>query len=360
LSHSRERKEKICLNCNADLHGRFCHVCGQENLEPKESVWGLISHFFYDITHFDGKFFSTLKHLVAKPGFLSKEYLRGRRASYLNPIKMYVFTSAIFFIIFYSMFSVDNLDINLKNKEKFADSALIKLANAKEVALRSATNKEDSASILDGFSFVDKIPVVDVDSAGSSKRKATFSFSRSSYKNLKEYDSIQNSRPLDERDGWLKRKVELRRLEITNKYRDNDMQFLKDVLNSFIHSFPSLLFVSLPLYAFFLKLLYIRRRQFYYVHHGIFLIHLYIFTFIVLLVLFALIKLNDVSDSGWIYVVQVGLILYGIYYTLKAMRNFYGQGWFKTFVKFLLLNFLAFISLIVLFSLFFVLTVFRV
>jgi hypothetical protein len=275
---------------------------------------------------------------------------------------MYVFTSAFFFIIFYSMFSVDSLDISLKDKEKFSDSALVKLANAKEVALRSATNKEDSASILDGFSYVDRIPVVGehVDSTDNSKRKGTFSFSRSSYKNLKEYDSIQNSLPLDERDGWLKRKGEVRRLEITNKYGDNDMQFLKDVLNSFIHSFPYLLFVSLPLYAFFLKLIYIRRKQFYYVHHGIFLIHLYIFTFIVLLVLFALIKLNDVTDSGWIYFVQVLLMLYGIYYALKAMRNFYGQGWFKTFVKFMLLNFLAFISLIILFSLFFVLSVFRV
>ena len=98
---AQERKEKICLNCTADLQGRYCHICGQENTEPKESVWGLITHFFYDITHFDGKFFSTLKYLAFKPGFLSAEYVKGRRASYLNPIRMYVFTSAIFFIIFF-------------------------------------------------------------------------------------------------------------------------------------------------------------------------------------------------------------------------------------------------------------------
>ncbi|HEX4852390.1 MAG TPA: DUF3667 domain-containing protein, partial [Puia sp.] len=92
MSHSKERSEKICLNCNATIYGRYCHVCGQQNIEPKQSVWHLITHFFYDITHFDGKFFVTLKDLLIKPGFLSREYMIGRRMSYLDPIRMYIFT----------------------------------------------------------------------------------------------------------------------------------------------------------------------------------------------------------------------------------------------------------------------------
>ena len=100
VSNHQERKEKNCLNCNAEVAGRFCQICGQENIEPKESFWALATHFLHDMTHFDGKFFSTLKFLLFKPGFLSKEYLKGRRTSYLHPIRMYVFTSAIFFLIF--------------------------------------------------------------------------------------------------------------------------------------------------------------------------------------------------------------------------------------------------------------------
>ena len=103
MSHLHERKEKICLNCKSVIYGRFCHVCGQENIEPKETFWGLLTHFVYDVTHFDGKFFDTTKYLLFRPGFLALEYLRGRRASYLNPIRMYVFTSAFFFIIFSSL-----------------------------------------------------------------------------------------------------------------------------------------------------------------------------------------------------------------------------------------------------------------
>ena len=102
MSHAPERLEKNCLNCGATVMGRYCHVCGQENVKPKESFWHLVTHFFNDVTHFDGKFFTTLKDLLLKPGFLSKEYMIGRRNSYLNPVRMYVFTSAIFFLLFFT------------------------------------------------------------------------------------------------------------------------------------------------------------------------------------------------------------------------------------------------------------------
>src|ERR1700677_3903986 len=114
MSHLKERKEKNCLNCQATLYGRYCHVCGQENMEPKETVWHLVQNLFNDITHFDGKFFATVKYLLRKPGVLSSEYRAGRRASYLHPIRMYVFTSAFFFIILYSISKPEEI---FKHKE---------------------------------------------------------------------------------------------------------------------------------------------------------------------------------------------------------------------------------------------------
>lgn len=108
MSHPAQRKEKNCLNCGTTVIGRYCHHCGQENVEPKESVWQLLLHFFNDITHFDGKFFSTLKELLFKPGFLSTQYMIGRRATYLNPIRMYLFTSFIFFLLFFHPYLLIN------------------------------------------------------------------------------------------------------------------------------------------------------------------------------------------------------------------------------------------------------------
>lgn len=364
MSHSKERKEKICLNCNAEVFGRFCHACGQENVEPKETVWGLVSHFFYDITHFDGRFFHTLGYLVRKPGFLSKEYIRGRRASYLNPIRMYVFSSALFFIIFFSMYDVRSWKMGTSEKDVTGqDSA--GLMQAKALELLDADNREDSARIEYYYNTLagGNAPLIKVlrDSVESQKKKGwRVAFSDVEYETREQYDSAQKSKPPELRDGWLTRKLNYRFLDISRRYEGTGNLIVRDLLDKFLHTFPYLLFVSLPLYALYLRLLYIRRKQFYYVDHGMFLIHLYIFTFIVLLVFFALSKLSNIDGFRWVWALQTILLIYGVLYTLKAMRNFYGQGWGRTILKFILLNMLAFFTLIFLFSIFFIFAAFRI
>lgn len=363
MSHSRERKEKICLNCNAELHGRYCHLCGQENVEPKESAWAVIKHFFYDITHFDSKFFNTVKYLIGRPGLLPKEYMIGRRASYLNPIKMYVFTSAVFFIIFFSLFTADRLGLKKADFGKAVNSLNISLAAAKKIALDSARTREDSIDVERTFERVGVPAASKVKFNNPKNKNITVSLMNSPYKTRREYDSVQKILPLSKKDGWFKRKVHYRSIELNNRVKEDLGALLQDGIDQFIHLFPYLLFVSLPLYALFLKLLYIRRKQFYYVNHGIFLIHLYIFTFLWLLVFIGLFELNKTINSGgigWIAFLQAALVVYGIYYAFRAMHKFYGQGVGKTFVKFILLNILAFMSLLMLFILFFILTVFKV
>lgn len=105
------------MNCNAEVHGKYCHVCGQENLEPTESLWHLITHFFNDITHFDGKFFSTLGLLLTRPGFLPAEYKMGRRNSYLNPVRMYIFSSFLFFLLFFTVLTPKGDSIELSDSD---------------------------------------------------------------------------------------------------------------------------------------------------------------------------------------------------------------------------------------------------
>lgn len=360
MSHAPERKEKDCLNCGAVIYGRFCHVCGQENVVPKESFGKLVIHFFYDITHFDSKFFETVKDLFFKPGFLSKEYLLGRRASYLHPIRMYVFTSALFFIIFFSLFSADKMTMRTGMKLDKTDSAEI-LTDSKREALKKAKTKIDSIEVEAYYGAMNQAQKeAAMQAVFEEGLNVKSNLTGAPYSTKTQYDSVQKALPANERDGWFKRLAMYRRIELTNKYKNQEQLLLKDLLDRFIHTFPYLLFVSLPLYALFLNVLYMRRKQFYYVDHGIFLVHLYIFTFIILLVFFALGKFENFSDWDWITYVQWAVILYGIFYTIKAMHNFYRQRWGGTIVKFILLNIMAGISLIILFLLFFILTVFRI
>ncbi|MBC8035015.1 MAG: DUF3667 domain-containing protein [Chitinophagaceae bacterium] len=322
MSHSKERKEKICLNCNTALSGRYCHVCGQENIEPKESVWGIIHHFFSDITHFDGKFFSTSRYLITKPGFLPLEYRKGRRATYLHPIRMYVFSSAVFFFIFYTVFNINQKDFNFKVNGNIPSSIL----------KDSVSNSSKPVVIISG----------------------------PSYKSIKDYDSVQQTLPSDQRDGSFKRMLQKKGIEINAKHNTSKGEFWKKVLDKLVHTFPYLLFVSLPLYALILKLIYIRRRQFYYVDHGIFLIYLYIFTFILMLLFFTVDGLKEATGWRWLGFLEFIFFLYGVYYAYKSMRIFYAQSSGKTLVKFILLNILAGISLIILFTVFLVFSLFRI
>ena len=371
MSHSKERHEKICLNCNAELHGRYCHVCGQENIEPKETVWGLVSHFFYDITHFDGKFFSTTRYLITRPGFLPKEYLEGRRARYLHPIRMYVFSSALFFLCLYSVFHFHGsgeAGENKKDKMGFV-AAIPDSIRAK--ALVDAKTAADTAAVLKALDLArpymrltekaTRLGTTPLYTKKVGKEKVNINLANinSQYTSIKEYDSLQNTLPKNMRDGWILRQSNHRSIELTNRYKGDQQAMWRDLLEKFVHTFPYLLFISLPLYAFYLRLLYIRRKQFLYVTHGIFLIYLYIFTFIDLLVYFGLNQIHESMNWDWVGWIEAVVLLYGVWYAYKAMRKFYGQGTGKTMLKFIILNTCAFWSIIILFVAFFLFAVFK-
>jgi hypothetical protein len=338
VSHQKERSEKICLNCGTEVAGRFCQVCGQENVEPKETFWHLVTHFFNDITHFDGKFFTTVGLLVRRPGFLSKEYMVGRRMRYLNPIRMYVFTSFVFFLIFFNVVNVRNMDLGM-NDPVSTDSS-------------SSTAAKVTDSIWNDL---------ERDSVINRNRVKIGGIEASDYKSREEYDSIQASLPKDKRDGWLKTRMTYRSIKMNQRYNGNSGEMVRVLLDKFFHTFPYLLFVSLPLFALYLKLLYWgRRKEYYFTDHGIFLVHLYIFTFLYLLLLLGLIKLSGYTDWGifdWIITI---FLIYGIYHAYKSMKNFYGQGRRKTLLKFFVFNIVCFFSLILLFMVFLTLTFFQV
>ncbi len=346
MSHRPERKEKDCLNCGTIVQGKYCHICGQENSIPKESFWSMVTHFFNDITHFDGKFFKTMGVLFKRPGYLSQEYVVGRRSRYLNPIRMYIFTSALFFLIIFSLFSTKK--IFQGNKSSLPSVANIEVL--KDSALARANTTVDSVNVLQAFALFDK--------ANKPKVKDTLSEKDSGvstrYASIAQYDSIQASLPPKKRDGWLDRYVNHKSIELKIKYAGKGNELLTSVMDKFLHTFPYLLFVSLPLYAFVLYLLYIRRRKIlYYADHGIFLVHLYIFTFLIMLLFFLLQKMKIAWGVNLLNLVQAVMLFYGVYYALRAMKNFYAQSWSKTIIKFLIFNLICIIIISFLFAFFF-------
>ena len=339
MSHSKIRTEKICLNCGTETIGRYCPACGQENIEPKQTVWHLLTHFFSDLTHFDGKFFITVKDLFAKPGFLSKEYMVGRRARYLDPIRMYIFTSAFFFLIFFSFINVKKIPLGDEAKTEIQ-----KDSDLKELISRAKTAR-DSLDILRNYNNGAN-PFVKINVDSSSKTKGHTNLM---YHTLESYDSSQKVLPAEQRDGWLKRRISTRIIVIEQRLEKEQGVFFRELISNFIHSFPKMLFISLPIFALLLKLLYVRRKQFYYVDHGIFAVHLYIFSFLLLLVYFGIMELRSNTRWHWLNLLFIPIFIYPFFYYYKAMRKFYGQGRGKTILKYILLFILSFFVMLLIF-----------
>ena len=133
---------------------------------------------------------------------------------------------------------------------------------------------------------------------------------------------------------------------------------LKELINRFLHLLPYLLFLTLPIYAFYLKLLYIR-RSFYFVDHLIFLIYLYIFTFLLLLLFFALNSFQDLTGWGVWTFLEVLLVAGGVYYAYRSLRKYYQQSRSKTLLKFFILNGVTGTTLVLLFIFFLIVSVFQ-
>jgi Protein of unknown function (DUF3667) len=345
LSHLKERKQKNCLNCNARVYGKYCHICGQENTEPAESAWHLVTHFFNDITHFDGKFFSTLRLLITRPGFLSAEYKIGRRANYLNPVRMYIFTSFVFFLVFFSLYQVDEKYFNF-SVEGVSVATINKMDSAAFSQYTKGINKGKAMTRQEYLQYID------------SSRKAGLIIFDTLDMNRAQYDSMKKAGLVKE--YWLKQKIRNKLFEINEKYKDNQEKAIVNVFNILFHNFPQILFVSLPLFAVFFKLLYIRHKDYYFVSHGIYTIHLYIFYFIALLAMILLNELSGVTHWNWLTTLAKILIFLLFIYEYKAMRNFYGQGRFKTIVKFILAGMWRFIVIMILFILFLFLSILKV
>jgi hypothetical protein len=186
-----------------------------------------------------------------------------------------------------------------------------------------------------------------------------WSTGRRNYKTIAEYDSAQQELNTSQRDGWFMRTMEKKQIELNGKYGGNPGLAIQEISAALLHKLPYLLFISLPLFALFLKLLYVRRKQFYYADHAIFTIHHYIFSFILLLFIFLLGGIRENFGLQWLVVIEICLFIAWPVYLYIAMLNFYQQKWFKTFVKFFLLNILGFFSLLLLFIVFFFLSIFQ-
>jgi hypothetical protein len=353
LSSHHLRHDKTCLNCGALVEERYCPRCGQENVEPKESFGHLVGHFFEDLTHFDGKFFVTVKDLILRPGFLTREYVAGRRLKYLNPIRMYIFISAVFFIALFagSEETTDHQEENTHAVNVFRQQVADSLRAVKTDSLRRTFNN----------SLAVRLDSVGKKSGGeslslrqSASGKVVIDIEESKYNSLREFDSVQRKLPDTARETTTMRWIIRNNIRQKIKHGGKSEMHLEVNVQ---HDITKVMFLLLPIFALYVGWFY-DRKKYYYVNHAIFSVHFHSFVFLLFLFL---LTLNAVLPGDWTGVMLAAISPIPVFvYLVAALHGMYQQSWGLSLLKALAIALLYMITLSVASSLLMISAFFRI
>lgn len=89
-----------CANCGTLRHSTYRPECGQKRFDHDDyALSHFVEHAIHDITHFDSKIFRSLLPVLLRPGFLTAEYLAGRRGRYIKPVTLFSLVNVVFFVL---------------------------------------------------------------------------------------------------------------------------------------------------------------------------------------------------------------------------------------------------------------------
>ncbi|HYH79169.1 MAG TPA: DUF3667 domain-containing protein [Longimicrobium sp.] len=299
----RKTPDRPCTNCGDFMPGNFCRHCGQRKVEVRISLRRMLMEVLDDQFSLNSALPRTVGGLFFRPGHLTREYMNGRIARYIPPFRLYLVASVAFFIVL-SMLPelrdpLANTTIRMERPGPGGPAAAAAAVRPPVPAVAlpagaAAAGRPGPARVAPPvppppirMSFLEGVQI----RTGNA-----------------ELDSLANAR------------IEhFRRMEA----RDAARQFIRGYLDYV----PQMMFLMLPLFAGLLKLLYVGGRRFY-VEHFVFALHLHAFAFLTYLVMIGV---------RWPPLVAV-LWLWLFVYLYVAMKRVYGQGWFVTALKYVMLG----------------------
>ena len=328
------RHENDCLNCGTMLEGKYCHNCGQENLQVKESFGHMMNHAISDYFHFDHQFFHTMKPLLFKPGFLTNEYLAGRRAQYLHPVKMYIFISVMYFLLLFQQSGEVKKTEDRNMSATQLNEAVIKINQSSYLPAQAKAEAIKDLYHDNGYVIIGNRAVKDT--AKRNKIRKTIDYQNSHYINptdttdttYAQYLASQSKLPEAKRDGWLERYYNKKAYAIN----EQNINIIEVVGESAKHNFPKLMFFLLPLFALILSIAFKKNKKFY-VEHLIYAFHLHCFLFLflgVIIIIKLLIPGNWDVVLDWIGILAAITIMVYFY---KSLRTVYHRSGFRTITK---------------------------
>jgi len=329
-----------CENCGAQLSGKYCSVCGQAAIDYRRSFRHVIVDVLDSFLNWDSKFLATIGLLIAKPWRLTNEFLAGKRIRYVHPLRLYLLASILFF--FAVTYWVKSAHLDPKNLTPQARAEIEADLEKKNLTPEQRANVEKALKILP--------PETAGKLEQAIKRKETPTETpkmedapdkepeaKKPDHPLLEFDNTDSASPPNRFEKW----IEDRAKEKLGEHGTNLQLFLITMISNL----PYMVLCCIPLFAFVLKILYLRKHVFY-IDHLVYALHIHTFAYLaIMLIVLATMGLNRTVPgllAGWIvgflwtsFAVQIFL----------SIRRVYRQGWFMTMFKFFVGGFVYLIVL---------------
>lgn len=380
-----------CENCGSVLQGSYCHVCGQHAHSPLHNFAHAVEEVFESFWHLDGRIFRTVRDLFV-PGRVAAGYLAGHRVRYVAPLRLFVIVSLLTFFVGKATLHIDK-DAVFSSTDSPAEvgldagpasvsqtrtgaaagtaasaSAPATLAEAAAVPRRALTtidaviadrNRQlgefrrealeyDGGWLLTPLSGTVKSGIDDgarsrMRKLGASEAEIALAMARA---DIELEQATAGSRAAAAKGAadteWLTRWIKKRGDRFTRNseaMRENPDEFIR----LFLGAVPGALFLLVPLFALFLKVMYLGSGRGY-LEHLVVALYSHAFLLASLLLLFALTGVAGLAPTAWIWpkvglgIAATGLLFAVPAYLLAMQKRVYAQRWWVTILKFLVIG----------------------
>lgn len=306
-----------CRNCGATLTGPYCASCGQQDIDPRPTFGHLLHEATASLFHADSRLWRTMGVLLLRPGRLAQRYVAGQRARFLPPIRLYLATSLLFFML-----------LSLNGGTPVTVDP-VSVSDSHPSALSEAPAVDDSEGLQRIQIPADVRPRIDaarrqVQAAMESKESADDATVEADLSEMLETCDIGYS-------GLLEDFFRPRIKAACEQARVDHGQVLLSRFRSYL---PTAMFLAMPFFALFMKLWFWRPVR-YYMEHLLFQLFNHSAFFIVGSLGQTGAMLLPARWSDWL---DGGVLVYLFVYAYQSLRTYYQQGRWMTVFKFVSLG----------------------
>lgn len=274
-----------CRNCGGPLYGEYCSDCGQREGRGDLGFSELAGEMIDEVVSWDSRIWRTLIPLLFRPGFLTAEFIAGRRARYVPPFRLYLIISFFLFLVVAVLAREADFVAVQGNTGKFSSVTLHRETSEAPSVPAGAEPKAAAAAII-GATAPDRAPARNINIG------------------LADDDSPQ----------WLK--------DLNQRLEDNALRAVENpaaFVQLLLEYLPQMMFLLLPVFALLLKFAYFF-SPYHYLQHLVFSFHYHSFGYLLYIV-------SAVAEHWFIEIGIGGLaVIFFVLYLPLALRRTFGSS----------------------------------